>query len=420
MYIKRHMQEWSIGKTILAPQMIFIAGPRQAGKTTLIEQFLTSIKCGSLIFNWDTPDVKKKYRSDPLFFESEARLLKGKSKQVWIGLDEIHKRVQWKNILKGYYDQFKNDFRFIVSGSARLDIFRKTGDALIGRYFLFNLFPFSLSEIGSRPLKELSLWQALIGGKNFSSIFDLIAGTQPLPYDLWEQLYEFGPFPDPLIKSDYSFSNLWHRDYISLYLREELRDMTRIADIDGVETLVSLLPDRVGSIMSINSLKHDLQVSHGTVATWLESLSRLYLIFSIAPWQKKIHKSIKKEKKYYFMDWAYVPKKATGQRFENMVAVYLLRLIHALNENGLGDYKLHFVRDLSKREVDFIITDGSKPLVLIEAKTQAMRIPGFALNLAKKIGNIPVLVLTHQSGNLKKIGPQAYIISAHHFFSCIP
>ncbi|MCD6224116.1 MAG: ATP-binding protein [Deltaproteobacteria bacterium] len=419
-FIERYLPIWSLEKEILAPKMIFIAGPRQSGKTTLIKHFLDKKGCSSLFFNWDTPKVKAAYRQDPVFFESDARMLCRGGKKVWVALDEIHKRTMWKDILKGYYDQFYEIFRFVISGSARLDMFRKTGDALIGRYFLFHLYPFSLSETGSKKFENLHLWYEIITDENRSNLFDRIADEKPLPHDLWDQMYEFGPFPEPLLKGDKAFSNLWHQDYLSLYLREEIRDLTRISDIDGVETLVSLLPPRVGSMLSINSLKEDLHVSHGTVSTWLDSLTKLYLIFSLRPWQSKIHKAIKKEKKYYFYDWSYVPEENEGARFENMVAAGLNRICNQLGENGLGLYELFFVRDLLKREVDFLIAKGRTPVLLLEAKNNNLKISGFALNLAKKLGDIPIIQLVHKNGILKKSDKNAYIISAGHFFSCFP
>ncbi len=417
---ERYLSGWSLEKDTLAPKMIFIAGPRQSGKTTLLEHFLAKHGCLSLYFNWDTPKVKALYRGDPTFFESDARLLCGGDKDVWVALDEIHKRTKWKDILKGYYDQFRDDFRFVISGSARLDLFRRTGDSLIGRYFLFHLYPFSVSEFGSKRFENLDLWHEIITNENWTNLFDRIADEKPLPYDLWQQMYEFGPFPEPLLKGDKAFSNMWHQDYLSLYLREEIRDLTRISDIDGVETLVSLLPKRVGNILSINSLKEDLYVSHGTVSTWLDSLTKLYLIFSLQPWQRKIHKTIKKEKKYYFYDWSYIADEDEGARFENMVAVGLNRLCGQLRENGLGPYKLFFVRDLSKREVDFLIAKGETPVLLVEAKTSNLKISGFALNLAKKLGDIPIIQLTHKSSVLKNLSRNASVISAGHFFSCLP
>jgi len=419
-FLERYLPIWSLKKEVLAPKMIFIAGPRQSGKTTLLEHFLAEEGCSSLFFNWDTPKVKALYLEDPTFFESEARSLKKENRDVWVALDEIHKRAKWKDILKGYYDQFREDFRFVISGSARLDLFRRTGDALIGRYFLFHLYPFSLPELGSRAFEDLTLWHDIAKHEKWSDLFDLVADHKPLPFDLWQQMYEFGPFPEPLLKGDKAFSNLWHQDYLSLYLREEIRDLTRISDIDGVETLVHLLSKRVGSILSINSLREDLQVSYGTVRAWLESLTTLYLIFALSPWQRKIHKSIKKEKKYYLHDWSYIPEKDKGPRFENMVAVGLNRLCNTLRENGLGSYELFFVRDLAKREVDFLVAKGEDPVLLIETKTDALKISGYALNLAKKLGDIPIIQLNHRSGVLKKLSQKASVISAHHFFSCIP
>ena len=419
-FVERFLPAWSLEKKEFAPKMIFIAGPRQSGKSTLLERFLGQQDCAPLLYNWDTPKVKALYREDPTFFESDARLLATPAKELWIGLDEIHKRTQWKDILKGYYDQFHGDFRFIITGSARLDLFRKTGDALIGRYFLFHLYPFSLTEIGSRAFKSLTLWHNIIKKEKWESIFVGITDTEPVPYDLWQQMYRFGPFPEPLLKADTVFSNLWHQDYLSLYLREEIRDLTRISDIDGVESLAILLPKRVGSILSINSMRDDLNVSHGTIDSWLNALRRLYLIFSLPPWQKKIHRAIKKERKYYFYDWCYIPETDVGPRFENMVAVGLNRLCTALKENGLGAYDLYFVRDLAKREVDFLIVKNDTPVLLIEAKVKDLNISGFALNQAKRLGEIPIIQLTHKPGVLKKMGGNAAVISAHHFFSGLP
>jgi len=419
-YIERYLPYWSLENKILSPKMIFIAGPRQSGKTTLIEKHLASKECSELYFNWDTPNVRNQYRDDPTFFESTARLIAAKKKETWIGFDEIHKRTQWKNILKGYFDQFGKEFRFTVSGSARLDLFRTSGDALIGRYFLFHLYPFSLGEIAGQDYSTLFVWQSLLKEGNWSNIGELVASVDPLPYDFWKQLYEFGPFPEPLLKADKTFSNLWHQDYLSLYLREELRELTRISDIDGVESLVRILPKRIGSILSLNSLKQDLQVSHGNVKGWLASLRKLYLLFSIPPWQPKIHKSIKKEHKYYFYDWFSITTTDEGPRFENMVAVSLKHLCNCLRENGAGDYKLFFVRDLAKREVDFLIARDEEPVLLIETKKENLKISGFTRNTAKKLGDIPVLQLVNIPNIIKKIDDRAWVMSASHFFSAFP
>ena len=147
--------------------MIFIAGPRQSGKTTLLRHFLAEKKCNDLFFNWDTPKVRNEFRKDPTFFESTARLKRKNEKDIWVGFDEIHKRTKWKDILKGYYDQFSHEFRFVITGSARLDLFRRSGDSLIGRYFLFNLLPFSFSELAGRKYENLAPWHEIIRNENW-------------------------------------------------------------------------------------------------------------------------------------------------------------------------------------------------------------------------------------------------------------
>lgn len=103
-----------------------------------------------------------------------------------------------------------------------------------------------------------------------------------------------------------------------------------------------------------------------------------------------------------------------------MLAVGLNRLCNTLKENGLGPYKLFFVRDLAKREIDFLIAKGETPVLLIEAKTNVLKISGYALNLAKKLGDIPIVQLAHKPGVLKKLNHNSCIISACHFFSCLP
>lgn len=191
-----------------------------------LDHFLAQKGCSSLFFNWDTPKVKALYREDPIFFESQARLLKKKNQDVWIALDEIHKRTKWKDILKGYYDQFHKNFRFAISGSARLDLFRMTGDSLIGRYFLFHLFPFSLSEIGCRAFEDLTLWHGIVRDEKWSDLFDIVADKEPLPYDLWQQMYEFGPFPEPLLKADIE-SQLLHHLSLSLFFLSAIRKLKK-------------------------------------------------------------------------------------------------------------------------------------------------------------------------------------------------
>jgi len=112
----------------LEKNMVFISGPRQAGKTTFAKLMAKKFK-NNVYFNWDGFDHKKLFAQNPLFFESINR--KDKTIPLVI-LDEIHKYRGWKNYLKGIYDQFVNDYKFLILGSSRLDIYQKGRDLLAG------------------------------------------------------------------------------------------------------------------------------------------------------------------------------------------------------------------------------------------------------------------------------------------------
>jgi predicted AAA+ superfamily ATPase len=343
--------------------MIFLSGPRQIGKTTFVLQKLESVGQEHLYYNWDDPYVRREYTRNPHFLKSRIAAEKQKS---LISFDEIHKHKQWKDILKGLYDLHHREACFIITGSARLDYFRQSGDSLVGRYFSYRMLPLGLSEaMGNmkRILEDDNLLSGYREDELLSSLHDV-----PLreAKEIFEQMMVFGGFPEPFLKSNNRFSTKWRRDYKSLLLYEDLRDLSRIQDLKGVEQLVLMLPERVGSPLSINSLREDLEVNHRTVSNWIEALKKIYLVFSVMPWSRHISKAVKKETKVYFFDWTMVTNK--GARFENMVAVTLLRLASRWNELGLGDFDLRYLRNLQGREVDFLLIKDNQPFALFEAK----------------------------------------------------
>lgn len=227
------------------------------------------------------------------FFESEART--SGIKDPWIVFDEIHKRTKWRDILKGVYD-----FRFLVTGSALLDLFRRSGDSLIGRYNLFHMMPLCIREVAGT-----SCVRSFLSEPNMESMtkrFENRVGAKLPPeiVDAYHALQLFGPFPDPLLRQNMRFSRKWHLDYISLLIRDDLKDISRVAELDKIEHLSSLLPVRVTSPLSMANLARELEVAHTTVKQWLEQLKRLFLIFPVTPWSKKISRALKKEKKVVF------------------------------------------------------------------------------------------------------------------------
>jgi predicted AAA+ superfamily ATPase len=237
------VENYAFDETLTGRHMVFLAGPRQVGKTVLARQWLKKCGCAPLYFNWDDISTRQAYLADSRFFESPARSLG--IQDPWIVFDEIHKRNRWRDILKGAYDLFADEFRFLITGSARLDLFRRSGDSLVGRYNLFHIMPLSTGEVTNTPREPCFLEQT-DSKKLADSLEDKI--SRPLSseaVEAYEGLLQYGPFPEPFLKQNERFSRKWHQDYISLVVREDLRDISRVAQLDKVENLLFLLPSRI-------------------------------------------------------------------------------------------------------------------------------------------------------------------------------
>ncbi len=270
----------------------------------------------------------------------------------------IHKDRRWKRNLKGVYDTLEAPCDIIVTGSARLNVYKKGSDSLLGRYFHFRLHPFSLREF-SKPLpnrpKDLIL-----------RLLDRSLNKKKSWRQSCNDFLKFGPFPEPLLKQNSRQARAWKKQRHDLIIREDLRDISRIPELARVEMLAVLLPERVGSLFSINSLVEYLEVSHATVKKWLEYLKELYFLFDVKPWQKRIPRSLKKEGKIYLWDYSEIDEKSA--RFENMVACHLLKACDYWNDSGEGDFALYYLRNKEKQEIDFLIVKDGLPWLPVEVK----------------------------------------------------
>lgn len=364
-YIPRIVEDYAFDEDLTGRHMVFVAGPRQVGKTMLARQWLERRGCASLYFNWDDISTRQAYLADSRFFESPARSLG--IQDPWIVFDEIHKRSRWRDILKGAYDLFGHEFRFLITGSARLDLFRRSGDSLVGRYNLFHMMPLSIREVTRTPSEDCFLAET-----DFERLADIFGERISRPVapeivEAYERLCRYGPFPEPFLRQNDRFCRKWHQDYISLVVRQDLRDISRVTELDKVEDLLVLLSPRLTAPLSMANVAAELEVAHTTVKRWLEQLKRLYLVFPVAPWTRKIPRGLRKEKKWYFLDWYYAPDGAA--RLENITATYLFRVCLAMTDMGYGNYRLHYVRTQDKKEIDFVIARDNRPILALEVKS---------------------------------------------------
>ena len=367
--------------------MLFMAGPRQTGKTTLAQSLAES--CANHAYlNWDILSHRSRLIENPTFFEEIER--KDESTPLVV-FDEIHKYKDWKNYLKGIYDQFRNEYQFLISGSGRLDIYQKGGDSLAGRYYLYHLWPFTVSELGkaNAAFDLFKLNPLKISMKRHAEL-----------QEIWSTLAEFSGFPEPYLSGRKTTYRRWSKTYSRQLIREDIRDLTGVKSIGDMETLYYLLPSKVGSPISIPSLSRNLKVSYNTVRSWLAMFERFFMVFSISPWTRKIARAILKEQKVYLWD---VPRiQDAAARFENMVALELYRAVTIWNDMGLGSFSLHFIKNKEQQEVDFLIADNHRPVLLAEAKLSDAQ-PSPALIKFQKAVDVPAVQLVNQAGGFRKL-----------------
>ena len=339
--------------------MILLAGPRQVGKTTIAQMALESWPDKGVYLNWDIAGHRKRILSGEDLLADWRR----PAKRPMIVFDELHKMRRFKSWLKGFYDEFSKETAVWVTGSGRLDLYQKGSDSLLGRYFLYRMHPFSLGELHGLKKEDDLLdpeqrWKIFINGD--------LKGADIEP------LLTFGGFPEPYLKQEKSFHSRWIRSRRELITHEDVRDLTRIEDVDRLEHLVRLLNPRVASPLSINSLREDLDVAFETVRGWLYTLERLYYIFAVAPYSHRLQRALKREKKYYYWDWSEV--KDGSARLENFIMSHLLKTCHTWSDFGLGEFKLWYIRDREKREVDALITRDNQPWLMVEVKLNDLNV----------------------------------------------
>jgi predicted AAA+ superfamily ATPase len=260
--------------------MVFLGGPRQVGKTTLAISLINKFKPGHQAYlNWDNDESRK------LILKSAWP-----KNEPLIIFDEIHKRKGWQTLVKGIWDTWKENQKFLITGSARLDIFRKGGDSMMGRYYYYRIHPFTYPELMAKKVTNLK------------------------PIEYVQLLFKFGGFPEPLLKQDEVELRRWHLQRVSKLVRVDLRDLENISDLDKVELLAEALPSRVGSLLSYKSLAEDLSVNDKTIKRWISILDMLYYCFQITPFGAPKIRAIKKAPKLYLWDWSQIED--PGFRFE--------------------------------------------------------------------------------------------------------
>lgn len=313
-------------KRDLGKKMVLLAGPRQVGKSTLAKSLLGE---RGTYLNWDIREDQRIIRA--VAWNKDSSL---------VVLDELHKFHKWKNFLKGLIDKHQNKPPILVTGSARLEVFRRGGDALTGRTYYFRLHPVDPAE-ATTFMPDSS------------------------PKERVDRLLVTGGFPEAVL--DPANAPRLLNDRLDFVIREDLRDLSATSSLRTIELLIELLRERVGAGISYANLAADLSVAPATVKRWIELLERLFIVFLVYPYSTNFARSLRKEPKVYFYDCS-AAYDNTGARLENLVACSLLNYAHRRRDVYGEKLELRYFRDRDGREVDFLLTIGTRVIRSIEVK----------------------------------------------------
>ena len=335
----------------LQRQMAFVSGPRQVGKTTSCRNI------AGHYMNWDNSDDRAVIVSGPAAVAEKIGLdTISESKRVVL-FDELHKFNRWKQFIKGFFDTYADMVNVLVTGSSRMDIYRRGGDSLMGRYFLYHMHPFSAAELVFQDIPDTDR---------------IIRFPGRVSDDDFSALWEYGGYPEPFLKRNARFSRRWQNLRLQQLLREDIRDLTQIHQLDQLELLVEILRSRSGGQIIYSNLASVIGVSVDTIRRWIATLSNLHLGFVVRPWFKNVSRSLRKEPKWFLRDWSLIDD--PGSKAETFVACHLLKAVDAWNDTGLGNFKLGYLRDTNQKEVDFIVVRDDQPWFMVEVKNSSRKL----------------------------------------------
>ena len=334
-------------------QMVFLSGPRQVGKTTIAKTFASNY------LNWEEKETRLLILKGAKAVGKSLALDEGRDSGKVLVFDEIHRYQKWKTFLKGFFDIYEKSARVFATGSAKMDVYKRGGDSMMGRYFPYRIHPLSVAELITTAIPDEKR---------------IVRPPRALDATEWNALLEFGGFPEPFTTRQTRFLRKWRALRMEQLFSQDIRDLTKTVEIDQIEALATILANRTGEQLVISSLAHEVTASEPTIKKWVSILKSLYYGFTVKPYYKNIESSIRKTPKWYLRDWSGIAD--PGKRAETFVACHLLKAVECWTDLGFGDFDLFYVRDRKKREVDFLVTKDKVPWFLAEVKSASEALSG--------------------------------------------
>lgn len=327
MYYRRSYEQ-VIMRALKQFPAILITGPRQSGKSTLLQEAFKAYHYVTL----DDPRLRTLANEDPqLFLNARPRPL---------AIDEVQYAPKLFPYIKMEVDQNRSDYgRFILTGSQTFQVMENVTESLAGRIALFNLYPFS--------------WQEIIAARNK----EVLGDAETL--DLIVQ----GSYPEFFVNPDLN-PRRWFSGYLATYLERDVRNVTKVSDLSTFQTFIQLLAVRAGSLLNLSEVAKECQISQPTAKQWVSVLESTYIIQRLQPFHANTTKRLVKSPKLYFVDTGLLcyllgidssdrllENPARGSIFENFVIMEAVKRLALLPEHS----ELSFYRSASGMEIDLLV-----------------------------------------------------------------
>lgn len=400
-------------------KLVFIFGPRQAGKTFVVENILKP----QLSLNMDIAKDRILFKQFPDFIlEWHKNNTKNGRVKPLVFIDEIHKVKGWRDIIKGTFDKTHEHISYIATGSSAFGLRKQDkGDSLAGRAIWLYLFPISFREYLLSFTNDITLSDPW---KCESSLVELARKNIQHGKTIrrfWDDYVKYGSFAENLVRKDKVFYEQWLEDYLSAMLDRDLKDLHVAKDVERVYQVFQLLLESLGSTYSLRSIAETLSASPNTIKNDINAIKQVLWGFDLPTAIVSKARQIRKEKKFYPMDYCFTSYKEPiidGGRFECIVACLLKRGLYSETTGFTAKYSLGFFRDYNQREVDFVIQKGKEIILAIECKLKA-KIGAGNLKMFSKYKPRETILLVEEEGVFEKISDNVYAISIELLAPCL-
>jgi len=376
-----------IKKWVDRKEIISIKGPRQSGKTTLLNMLMEwlekekSVKKENIIFlTFEDKEILEKFFLNPKDFVKKFVL--DESQRYYFLIDEAHYCKDVGQKLKLLYDSYQN-IKFIITGSSSLEITSETAKFLVGRLLSFELLPLSFYEfLNSRDnglakmfLEKYKLVENLIlKGKDFEIPKNDIFINDMLRY--FEEFVLFGGYPEVAKAENEDEKKIILKNIFNTYLDKDIVSYLQITDTIKFRKLVSIFSMLIGGIIKFESLCSQTKSYFKEITYLTDVLEQTYVIRLVRPFYKNLVTELRKNPKVYFLDYGirnyainnFNPLEKRSDA-GNLAENFILNEIKPVSENLF----LNFWRTTAKAEVDFIVSNSNSGIIPIEVKFEEFR-----------------------------------------------